>query len=288
MFNPHLENIVRFALEETLGHGDLTTRLVMDAKPVLDGPAIGRGEITAGQDLVVSGLEPARLVYYLLNPAVEFEPMVSDGDSARSGQVLVRLSGPLESLLAGEPAALNFLTHLSGVATFTARFVARTAGQKARVIDTRKTSAGLRALEKAAVRHGGGGNHRTGLHDGILIKENHIAAAGSITQAVTLARNGAPHYLKVEVEVENLTQLQEALAAKADIILLDNMSPGEMAEAVAAVQGRALTMASGGVNLDNLAVVAATGVDLVAIGALTHSAPAADLGLVYLDATDNA
>ena len=277
MFNPQLEDIVRLALGETLGQGDLTTRLL------LNGSALGRAKIVARQDLVLSGLEPARLVFSLLDRAVIFEPMLADGEPARSGQVLVRLSGPLDALLAGEPAALNFLTHLSGVATFTARFAAETAGQKARVIDTRKTSAGLRALEKAAVRHGGGGNHRTGLHDGILIKENHIAAAGSITQAVTLARNGAPHYLKVEVEVENLAQLEEALQAKADIILLDNMSPEKMAEAVGLVQGRALTMASGGVDLENLAEVAASGVDLVAIGALTHSAPAVDVGLVYLD-----
>lgn len=277
MFNPHLEDIVRFALAETLGHGDLTTRLV------LDGRTRGRAEITARQELVLSGLEPARLVYHLLDPDVAFEPVFSDGNPVRTGEVLVRLSGPLEALLAGEPAALNFLAHLSGVATFTARFVAETSGQKARVIDTRKTAAGLRALEKAAVRHGGGGNHRTGLHDGILIKDNHIAAAGSITEAVTLARNGAPHYLKVEVEVENLVQLEEALQAKADIILLDNMSPEKMAEAVGVVGGRALTMASGGVNLGNLAAVAATGVDLVAIGALTHSAPAADLGMNYLE-----
>jgi len=272
----HLEPLVRLALAEDLGPGDLTTALTVD--PTVQAQA----EIVAKQDLVLSGLDPARLTFSLVDPAIEFKPSAADGDRIKIGTVMVRLNGPAQGLLTAERVALNFLMRLSGVATLTARFVAAVRGSRAKIVDTRKTTPGLRFLEKAAVRAGGGVNHRCGLYDGILIKDNHIAAAGSITAAVTRAGTGAPHTLKVEVEVEDLAGLEEAIAAGADIVLLDNMSPEQLARAVALARGRVLLEASGGVNLDNVAQIAAAGVDFISIGALTHSAPAVDLSLRFI------
>ena len=275
-FNVDLERSVRLALAEDVGPGDLTTNLTVD-------PAVqAKAEIVAKQDLVLAGLDPARLTFSLVDPAVEFKPAAADGDRVQAGTVMVRLSGPAQSLLTAERVALNFLMRLSGVATLTAGFVAAVKGSRAKIIDTRKTTPGLRFLEKAAVRAGGGVNHRFGLYDGILIKDNHIAAAGSITAAVTRARQGAPHTLKIEVEVEDQAGLEEAIAAGADIVLLDNMSPAQLAQAVTLARGRVLLEASGGVNLSNVAQMAATGVDFISIGALTHSAPAVDLSLRFV------
>ena len=276
LINPQVERIVRWALAEDIGHGDLTTDLTVEPG------AMAKAHIVAKQDLVLSGLQAARLAFTLVDQAVEFEAAAGDGDRLATGDVVARMSGPAASILTAERAALNFLIHLSGVATLTARFVELLQGGRARLVDTRKTTPGHRVLEKAAVRHGGGFNHRFGLYDGILIKENHIQAAGSITAAVTRARTGAPHTIKVEVEIESLDQLEEALAAGAEAILLDNMNPDQMREAVRRTAGRALLEASGGVSLESAAAIAATGVDLISCGALTHSAPAADLSLRFL------
>lgn len=273
--NSQVRKIVRLALAEDVGHGDLTTSLTIDPAAEVD------ALIVAKQDLVVSGLLPARMAFEMWDGAVSFVPEVSDGDRVETGRVLVRIKGPAISVLTAERVALNFMMRLSGVATLTDRFVQAVKGHKAKIVDTRKTTPGHRALEKAAVRHGGGANHRFALYDGILIKDNHIAAAGGITPAVSLARAGAPHTLKVEIEVEDLTGLEEAIAAGTDIVLLDNMNPDQMKAAVDLAAGRVLLEASGGVNLETVAQIAATGVDLVSVGALTHSAPAADMSLKF-------
>ncbi|MFH1091228.1 MAG: carboxylating nicotinate-nucleotide diphosphorylase [Pseudomonadota bacterium] len=276
MTQDRIRQIVRLALAEDLGHGDLTTRLTVDPQ------TRARAEIAAKQDLVTAGLLPARLTFQEVDAAVEFEALAEDGQSVSKGNILARLDGPAAPILTAERVALNFLMRLSGVATLTARFVAAVRGHKARIIDTRKTTPGLRLLEKAAVRAGGGANHRFGLYDGILIKDNHIAAAGSITQAVTRARQGAPHTLKIEVEVVDAAGLQEAMAAGAEAVLLDNMTAAQISEAVRLAAGRVILEASGGINLANVAEIAAAGVDLISIGALTHSAPAADLSLNFV------
>ncbi|MBW2060310.1 MAG: carboxylating nicotinate-nucleotide diphosphorylase [Deltaproteobacteria bacterium] len=271
----YLTEIIRLALAEDVGSGDLTTSLIVPPST----PA--QAEIVAKQNLVAAGLEAARLTFETVDTAVDFDPLVADGGQAVSGQVLVRLAGPAASILTAERVALNFLMHLSGVATLTARFVNAVKPHRVRIVDTRKTTPGWRVLEKAAVRAGGGENHRLGLFDGILIKDNHIAAAGTVTAAVTRAKKGAPHTLKVEVEVSDLPGLEEAIAAEADVVLLDNMNLDQLRQAVTLTKGRVLLEASGGINLENVAQVAATGVDIISIGALTHSAPAADMSLKF-------
>ncbi|MFH1137229.1 MAG: carboxylating nicotinate-nucleotide diphosphorylase [Pseudomonadota bacterium] len=268
--------IVNLALAEDVGPGDLTTGLTVD-------PAtISRAGITAKQDLVLAGLLPAGLAFELVDPRVVFKPLARDGDRIATGQTVVEIEGPAVSILTAERVALNFMMRLSGVATMTSRFVAAVKNHQVRIVDTRKTTPGQRVLEKAAVRSGGGHNHRCGLYDGILIKDNHIAAAGSITAAVSRARQGAPHTLKVEVEVEDLAGLEEAIRAGADIVLLDNMALETLGRAVEVAAGRVLLEASGGVNLETVAAIAATGVNLISVGGLTHSAPAVDLSLNFL------
>lgn len=270
-----IKEIIRLALAEDIGPGDLTTSLTVAPD------AEARAEISAKQDLVVAGLEAARFTFEMVDPLVAWTAKCRDGEFLRPGDVLVEIAGPAGSILTAERTALNFLMRLSGVATVTARFVEAVQGTRARVVDTRKTTPGQRALEKAAVRAGGGFNHRFGLFDGVLIKDNHIAAAGSVAAAVTLAKKGAPHTAKIEVEVEDLDQLEEALQAGADVILLDNMDLARMRRAVEITAGRALLEASGGVNLTTVAEIAATGVDIISAGALTHSAPAVDLSLNF-------
>jgi nicotinate-nucleotide pyrophosphorylase (carboxylating) len=217
---------------------------------------------------------------------IVFTPLAADGDHLTPGSEIARLQGPAASILSAERVALNFLMRLSGVATLTAKFVAAAANPGIAVVDTRKTTPGLRFLEKAAVRHGGGRNHRFALYDGILIKDNHIAAAGSIAKAVSRARFAAPHTLKIEVEVDTLDQLKEALTAGADLVLLDNMGPDLLRQAVRITENfhaptprLTLLEASGGINLDSIGSIAQTGVDLISVGAITHSAPSVDLGL---------
>ncbi len=263
-------------LAEDVGRGDITTEAV-----VLPGVR-ARGRFVAKQDLVVAGLEVADAVFAVLDSSVEIEAFVTDGDRVSAGQIFARVEGPAEVLLAAERTALNLLQHLSGIATLTRAFVEAVAGTRAQIVDTRKTLPGLRMLQKYAVAVGGGRNHRFGLDDGILIKDNHIALAGSVRTAVERARKYAGHMHKIEVEVSNLDDLREALEARADIILLDNMSPEMVREAVRLVRERApevLVEASGGITLENVRAYAEAGVDFISIGALTHSAPAADISM---------
>jgi nicotinate-nucleotide pyrophosphorylase (carboxylating) len=220
-------------------------------------------------------------VFALLDETVAFEKLREDGSRVRRGDVLAWLKGEAGVLLQGERVALNLLQRMSGIASHTAAFMQELEGTKAAVVDTRKTTPGLRVLEKYAVRIGGGRNHRTSLYDGVLIKENHVAAAGGIAVAVARARERAPHTLRVEVETRNLTEVEEALAAGADVIMLDNMKPDMLREAVALIDGRAISEASGGVTLETVRAIAETGVDLISVGALTHSSPAVDISMLF-------
>jgi nicotinate-nucleotide pyrophosphorylase (carboxylating) len=270
------------ALAEDIGPFDLTSRLTVPQN------AQGQAKVVARTELVVSGLEVLREVFRQVDPAVKIRFLAQDGETIAPKKAVVEIAGPAQSLLTGERVALNFLSHLSGIATLTRRFIlAMGEGpDRPRLLATRKTTPGLRALEKAAVVHGGGFSHRFGLFDGIMLKDNHIAAVGSLTEAVVKAKSGAPHGLKVEVEVDSAAQIEPALKAGADILLLDNFTPAELTAAVSLVaeyfapQKRAVLLeASGGINLKNLKAIAETGVDFVSVGAITHSAPAADLGL---------
>jgi nicotinate-nucleotide pyrophosphorylase (carboxylating) len=266
-----VDAVVKTALAEDLGAGDLTTRLTVSAE------RRARAEIAAQEAAVIAGVPLVRKVCDAAGGNIEVRERITDGTRVAGGDVLVTLAGSAHALLATERVILNLLQHLSGVATLTARFVAAVSGSGCRIVDTRKTTPGLRVLEKYAVRVGGGFNHRSGLADGILIKNNHITAAGGVAAAVGAARVGAPHGLKVEVECGTFAEVDEALAAGAEIILLDNMSVETITQAVQRIAGRALVEASGGINLSNVAAVAAAGVDIISIGALTHSARAVDL-----------
>lgn len=270
-----IETLVRAALAEDIGAGDITTLSTIPEEMTASGSFIAK------QDGVICGLDVVRAVFAAVDGRTAFTPDVYDGDRVKQGDIIATVSGFAASLLTAERVALNFLQHLSGIATHTAACVAKVAGTKAKITDTRKTAPGLRVLEKYAVKVGGGSNHRFNLADGVLIKDNHIKAAGGITAAVRAARANAPHTLKIEVEVENEEMLREALAVKADIIMLDNMDLQQMADAVRIVDGRALTEASGNMDQRDLAQVAATGVDLISIGALTHSVKAMDISLRF-------
>jgi nicotinate-nucleotide pyrophosphorylase (carboxylating) len=271
------ERTIRAALEEDVGQGDVTTlATVPPGKRV-------RAVLVAKEKMRLAGLPAFTRTFELLSPAdpPRWTLHRRDGDEVEAGTRVAEGEGDARTLLTGERTALNILQRLSGIATRTAGWSARLAGTKARLADTRKTTPGLRALEKYAVRAGGGVNHRFGLYDGVLVKENHIRAAGSIGAAVAGARGAAHHLLKIEVEVTTLAELDEALAAGADAVLLDNMDLETMRAAAARVAGRALVEASGNMTEERLASVAATGVDLISAGALTHSAPAADLSLLF-------
>jgi nicotinate-nucleotide pyrophosphorylase (carboxylating) len=265
--------LIELALAEDVGSGDVTTPLVIaeDAR--------GEGRIEARAPLVVCGLAIAEAVFRAVDPDLTFEPACADGAQAEPGDALAVVSGALPALLAGERTALNFLARLSGVATHTRRFVDAVAGTGVRIVDTRKTLPGWRALDKYAVAVGGGENHRTGLYDGILLKDNHIALAGGVATAVKSAIEAAPRNLRVQVEVESEDQALAAVEAGADFLLLDNRTPDELRRIAARLAGRATLEASGGVDLANVRSVAATGVQRISIGALTHSAPAADVAL---------
>jgi len=266
--------LVDLALAEDIGPGDITTLATVPADATAEGVMISK---EAG---VISGIDVAAWVFWRIDPAVSFVPTIENGARVEVGDVIAELSGNAHSVLAGERLALNLLQRLSGVASLTARFVDAVAGTGASIVDTRKTTPGLRGLEKAAVRHGGGRNHRLGLSDGVLIKDNHLAAIGGpdrITRAIQQAKARAPHTAKVEVEVTTITEAAEAAEAGADIIMLDNMSVAEMTEATRIVAKRALVEASGGVRLDSVRAIAGSGVDLISVGALTHSAPALDI-----------
>ena len=267
---------VRAALREDLGRaGDITSMATIPAE------AQARAAIATRKPGVLAGLALAEAAFREIDPAVRFVATKPDGSTLAAGDVVARVEGAARALLAGERVALNFLCHLSGIATATAALVAETTGTPARICDTRKTLPGLRAFEKYAVRCGGGANHRFGLDDAILIKDNHIAATGGVGEAIRRARAHAGHLVKVEVEVDSLDQLRDAMAESPDAVLLDNMTPAMLRQAVELVAGRAITEASGGVTLDTVAAIAATGVDMISSGWITHSAPALDLGLDF-------
>jgi nicotinate-nucleotide pyrophosphorylase (carboxylating) len=269
-----VDDLVRAALREDLGRaGDLTTDAIV---PV---DARGKARIVAREAGVVSGVFVVERVFAVLDPQVTVHVAVADGGRLEPGTVVATIAGPLRSILTGERTALNLISRLSGIATATSRLVEAVAGTRATIVDTRKTTPGLRALEKAAVRDGGGSNHRFGLDDAILIKDNHVAIAGGITAAIEAARRHAGHLVKIEVEVDTLAQLDEALAARADIVLLDNFTPAQLREAVERTAGRALLEASGRIDASTVRAVAESGVDLISSGALTHSVRILDLGL---------
>ncbi|GFE58702.1 carboxylating nicotinate-nucleotide diphosphorylase [Geobacter sp. AOG1] len=269
-----LDRIVENALLEDIHTGDITTLAVVPE------PRAAHARLIAKEAMVLAGIDVAARVFHLLDNTVLFTPAFRDGDRLQPGDVLAGVDGNAAILLQGERVALNLLQRMCGVATLTSRYVTAVEGTKARVVDTRKTTPGLRMLDKYAVRVGGGINHRTGLYDGVLIKENHIAAAGGITEAIRRARAYIPHTMKIEIETESLAEVGEALAADADIIMLDNMDLATMAEAVRLIDGRALVEASGGVNLDTIRAIAGTGVDIISVGALTHSARAMDISML--------
>ena len=273
-----IDRILQGALAEDIGTGDITTLSTVPPERTISGRYIAK------EDGVLCGLELVARAFALLDASIAYKPLKRDGDAVRKGDLVATVSGNARAILTGERVGLNLLQHMSGVASQTARAVAAVAGTGAKIVDTRKTTPGLRVLDKYAVRAGGGGNHRFGLSDGVLIKDNHIVAAGGIAEAVAASRARAPHSLRVEVEVETLEQLREALAAGADIIMLDNMSVEDMREAVRIVDGRALTEASGNMGDKSdaeLRAVAETGVDLISIGALTHSVRALDISLKF-------
>lgn len=272
-----VEPVVRAALLEDLGRaGDITTDAIIPAGERMD------AVIASRQDGVIAGTDAAAIAFELIDPSLSVSVERPDGTRVTPGDTVIRLSGPARAVLTAERVALNLLCRLSGVATATASLVeaARPHGN-ARIVCTRKTTPGLRALEKHAVRAGGGSNHRFGLDDAVLIKDNHIALAGGIRTAVERARAGVGHLVKIEVEVDTLAQLEEVLSLGVDAVLLDNMSTGDLAHAVAMVGGRAITEASGRITPEIAPAVAATGVDLISIGWLTHSAPVLDIGLDY-------
>lgn len=268
-----LKDIIVQALREDVGTGDITTRSIVPEN------YITIGFIRAKESGVVAGLDVAREVFLQLCRDISFQPRVKDGERVAAGQLLARVEGDARAILTGERAALNFLQRMSGIATRTAYLAGLIAGEKAKLVDTRKTSPGIRVLEKYAVRAGGGRNHRFGLYDAILIKDNHIKVAGGITGAVDRARALAPFSMSVEVEVESLEGVAEALKAGANIIMLDNMDPVTMKKAVEMVAGRALLEASGGINEETIKAVAKTGVDFISVGGLTHSVKSLDISL---------
>lgn len=276
-YDPSLD-LIDLALREDLLLGDITSESTV---PV-DRQATAT--MLAKQDGVISGMKTAQTVFSRVDPTVSFDALVADGDRVTRGTILATISGNARSILAAERTALNLIQRLSGIATLTSEYVAQVTGTNASVIDTRKTTPGMRYLEKAAVRDGGGSNHRYNLGDAVLIKDNHLAAIGGpmpIRDAVLAAKKRAPHTSKVEVEVVDLAGVREALDAGADIIMLDNMSLDEMRQAVAVIDGRALVEASGGITLGTIAEVARTGVDLISSGALTHSASSLDISLDF-------
>lgn len=270
-----IEVIVGTALEEDLGSGDITTDNIFDADQK------GSAEIIAHQAGVVAGLPLVLAVFRKLDPAIECSFFVSDGARVSAGTVLAEVSGKIRALLSGERTALNFLQQMSAIATKTAAFVEKASPHNVKILDTRKTAPGLRLLAKYAVKMGGGYNHRFGLYDAALIKDNHIIAAGTITKAVLLLKDKLPDKTKIEVETETLKEVREALEAGADMIMLDNMPVELIKEAVSLVKGKALLEASGGITLDTVEKVAATGVDFISVGGLTNSVDAMNISMEW-------
>jgi nicotinate-nucleotide pyrophosphorylase (carboxylating) len=268
-----IDNIIKLALFEDSGLGDIT------AEAILTQSVSGMGVIVAKESFVLAGIEVAKKVFRLLDPDCSCSSLFSDGDNIKEGEIIFKVKGDLLALLKGERVALNFMQRLSGIATITRTYVDKLDSDQVRLTDTRKTTPGLRSLEKEAVRAGGASNHRMSLYDGILIKDNHIAVAGSIQNAVKSVKNRTSHLMKIEVEVSNFDEVKEALAAGVEVIMLDNMTYDQMAKAVKYIDGRAVVEASGNVSLESLNKIAATGVDVISCGALTHQARSVDLSM---------
>ncbi len=270
---PHINKLIDLALEEDIGTGDVTTDHLVSPD------TMGNGAIVAKEDLIISGLDVARRVFECVDADIKFQTPFQDGDRIQKGQKVVSLSGRLSALLTCERTALNFLQRLSGIATHVGTYAAALEGKPVTLLDTRKTTPGLRELEKYAVTTGGGKNHRMGLYDAVLIKDNHIAAAGGISQAVTRIRAAVSDTMTIEVETTNLEEVQEAMDAGAHIIMLDNMDLDEIRAAIKLVNGKCKLEVSGGITLKHLADLANTGIDYISCGALTHSARAVDLSM---------
>ncbi|MBO4265249.1 MAG: carboxylating nicotinate-nucleotide diphosphorylase [Clostridia bacterium] len=275
MLFDQIDKLIETALREDISNGDITTDAIFDKD------AKAHGKYIAKEDGVICGIDVVKRVFEILGGEFEFTPNFKDGDKVKKGDVIAKIKGDARTLLSGERVGLNLLQHLSGIATATSLAVEAVSGTDTKISDTRKTTPGLRLLEKYAVKVGGGSNHRFCLADGVLIKDNHISACGSITKAVEKAKRSVPHTVKIEVEVESLDEVREALAAGADIIMLDNMSNELMAEAVKIIDKKAITEASGNMGQKNLFEVAKTGVDIISIGALTHSVRAMDISLKF-------
>jgi nicotinate-nucleotide pyrophosphorylase (carboxylating) len=269
-----IDDVIKRALHEDLAGGDITTEATVDEHTIATGHAIAR------KPLVACGADVFAQVFYTLDPSLRVEELVKDGTAVEAGAELWRVEGSARSILMAERTALNFVQRMSGIATLCRKYVeALPPGSKTRIADTRKTTPGLRHLERYAVRTGGAYNHRDMLGSAVLIKDNHIEAAGGITTAIEKARERCPHTARIEVEVETLEQLDEALTARADIVMLDNFAPEQLREAVSRARGKAIVEVSGGINLSTIAAFAADGVDVLSVGALTHSPPAADIAL---------
>lgn len=269
---PSVIELIHRALEEDIGHGDITSSILIPEVSESRALYIAKG------NFVLAGIPFAREVFRILDPSMSFKMFYSDGDKVRKGEVFAEVLGKTRAILEGERVSLNILQRLSGIATLTGLYVESIRGFKAKIVDTRKTTPCQRFMEKYAVRIGGGSNHRFGLFDGILIKDNHIEAVGSIKEAVRIAKS-SHHLVKIEVEVENLHDLKGAIKAGADIVMLDNMTVKDMREAVKIAKGRVILEASGNIRLENVREIAETGVDLISVGALTHSAVAVDISL---------
>ena len=268
-----IQGLIETALKEDIGSGDITTDNLV-------APDVrGNGVIVAREKAVIAGLDIARRVFEQLDPKIIFKPECKDGDIVIDGEIVLKIEGNLRSLLTGERTALNFLQHLSGIATHVRSYVDRLANKEVRLVDTRKTTPGLRVLEKYAVRVGGAYNHRMGLYDGVLIKDNHIAACGGITKAVKHIRNNVSHLIKIEVEVSSLNEVKEAVEAGADVIMLDNMDLDRIKQSIKHIDGRALVEVSGRITIESLNRLADIGVDIISVGALTHSARSVDLSM---------
>ncbi|HEY5542304.1 MAG TPA: carboxylating nicotinate-nucleotide diphosphorylase [Candidatus Binatia bacterium] len=273
LVSPQIERLIRDSLDEDIGAGDLATMATIAAD------SRGTGLFRAKKAGVVAGMVLLDRIFYFIDPKVEVRLLTKDGAQVKEGTVVAQAVGPVRALLLAERTALNFLQRLSGTATLTRKYVEAVKDYPCKVLDTRKTTPGLRTLEKYAVRMGGGMNHRIGLYDAALVKDNHIEATGSIAEAVKAVRRHAPFMAKIEVEASNLKQVQEAIDAGADVVMLDNMTLAQMAEAVKLINKRADVEASGGITLENIRQVAATGVDFISSGALTHSAPVVDFNM---------
>lgn len=274
MVSRQIRKIIETALAEDIGTGDITTGAIVGSE------LAGKAQAWAKDDFVVAGIDIFKEVFFCLDDRTQFQLRASDGELVKKGDVVAEISGRLFYILQAERVALNIFQRMCGIATLTRKYVEAVRGTEAKILDTRKTMPGLRIIDKMAVSIGGGFNHRMGLYDGVMIKDNHIAAAGNITAAVEAQRKRLAHTLKIEVETKNLSEVQEALDCAVEIIMLDNMALEEMKKAVELIAGRALVEASGNVNLQRVAAIAATGVDYISVGELTHSVRAADISLL--------